>query len=77
MCVCAYICVPDPDERVVELGVDRLQVFEDEFLVEHALIEGQGEACIYKLAVEQGLHTDTDTHTHDTRICAGAYVLAC
>ena len=49
--------LPDPDEGVVELGVDGLQVLQQQLLVEHALVEGQREACVDELAVEQRLST--------------------
>lgn len=48
--------VPDPYKGVVELWVNRLQIFEDELLVQHAFVERQGEACVNELAVEQCLH---------------------
>ena len=45
----------DPHDGVVKLGVYGLQVLEGGLLVEHALVEGQCEACINELPVIQGL----------------------
>lgn len=41
----------DPHNGVVELGVDGLQVFQGGSLVEHPLVERQGEACVDELAM--------------------------
>ena len=49
------VALPDPDEGVVELWVDGLQVLQEQLLVEHALVEGQREARVDELAVEQRL----------------------
>lgn len=43
--------VPQPHQRVVEFGVDALDVFHGQLLVQHALVEGQGEARVDKAAV--------------------------
>lgn len=45
----------DPDERVVELRVDGLQVFESQWLVQNALVEGQRETRVDEFTMEQGL----------------------
>lgn len=53
--------LPDPDERIVELWINGLQVFEDQLLVQHAFVEGQGEACVDELAVEKRLEERTSS----------------
>lgn len=50
--------VPDPDERVVEFRIYRLQILQDQFLVEHALVEGQREASVDELPMEECLQTE-------------------
>lgn len=50
--------LPDPYKWVVELRINRLQVFEDQLLVQHAFIERQREACVDKLAVKKCLHKE-------------------
>lgn len=45
----------DPDDRVVEFGVDGFQVFQGWSLVEHPLVEREGEACVNELPVVQSL----------------------
>jgi hypothetical protein len=44
-----------PHDGVVKLRVNRLQVFQSGFLVEHTLVERQSEASIDELAMVQGL----------------------
>lgn len=46
-----------PDERVVELRVDRLDVLDGQLLVQHALVEGHGEPAVDEPAMVQG-HRD-------------------
>lgn len=45
----------DPDDRVVEFRVNGLQVFQGWSLVEHPLVEREGEACINELSMVQSL----------------------
>lgn len=45
----------DPDDRVVEFRVNRFQVFQGWSLVEHPLIEREGEACVNELPMIQSL----------------------
>ncbi len=45
----------DPHDGVVKLRVDGLQVFQGGFLVKHALVEGQSEACVNELPMIQCL----------------------
>lgn len=45
----------DPDEGVVKLRIDGLQVFESQRFVQNALVEGQGETRVDELSMEQGL----------------------
>ncbi len=45
----------DPDERVVKLWVDGLQVFQSQGLVQDALVERQREARIDEFPMKQGL----------------------
>lgn len=45
----------DPDNGVVELRVDRFQVLQGWSLVEHPLIEREGEACVNELSMVQSL----------------------
>lgn len=47
--------LPDPYKRVIELRVYGLQVFEDKLLVQHAFVEGQGEACVNEFPMEKCL----------------------
>lgn len=49
------ISPPNPYKRVVELWINGLQVFEDQLLVQHALVERQRKACVDELAVEKCL----------------------
>lgn len=46
---------PDPDEGVVELWVDGLQVLDGQLLAQHLLVEGHAEAVVDELAVIQRL----------------------
>lgn len=46
---------PDPYERIVELRVNGLEIFEDQLLVQHAFVERQREARVDELAVEKCL----------------------
>ena len=55
---------PDPDERVVELRVDTLNVVDSQRLVEHLLVERQREPAVYELTMIQRLYSHTHTHTH-------------
>lgn len=50
---------PNPYQGVVELWVNGLQVFEDQLLVQHALVERQREAGVDELAVEKCLDERT------------------
>lgn len=45
----------DPDDGVVEFGVDGLQVLQGRSLVEHPLVEREGEARVNELSVVQSL----------------------
>lgn len=45
----------DPDERVVKLRVDGLQVFQSQRFIQDALIKGQREACVYELSMKESL----------------------
>ena len=46
---------PNPDERVVELGVNGLQVLHGELLLEDLLVEGHAESVVNELVVKQCL----------------------
>lgn len=45
----------DPDNGVVEFGIDGFQVFQGWSLVEHPLVEREGETCVNKLSMVQSL----------------------
>lgn len=45
-------------QRVVVLVVDRLQILPGQRLSQHALVKGQREAIVDKLAVIDGLQTE-------------------
>ena len=51
----------DPVEAAVELGVDLLKVTERDVLAEQLLVEGQREAAVEIVAVEDR-HADDATH---------------
>ena len=48
----------DPDDGVVEFGVDGLQVFQGWSLVQHPLVEREGEARIDELSMVQSLRKE-------------------
>lgn len=45
----------DPDERVVKLWVNGLQIFESQGFVQNPLVEREGETGVDELAMEQSL----------------------
>ena len=51
------VVVLDPHQRVVELGIHRLDIFGRQFLVQHALVEGQRERRVDEAAVVQRLRS--------------------
>lgn len=55
-----------PDDGVVELGVDGLQVLQRWALVQHPFVEGQREAGIDELPVVQSLGRGGDTGSWGT-----------
>ena len=50
--------LPDPDKRVVEFLIDRLDVFDRQLATEHSLVERQREAGVDELAVIQRLRAN-------------------
>jgi len=52
----------DPDEGVVKLGVNGLQVFESPGLVQDTLVERQREARVDELPMKQGLQESEKQH---------------
>lgn len=48
----------DPEDGVIELRVDGFQVFQRGSLVEHPLVEREGEACVNELPMVQGLRKE-------------------
>ena len=56
------IVIPDPDQRVEELGIDRFDVFGGELLVQHPLVEGQRERRVDEPSVIQSLQTRNRTN---------------
>lgn len=55
-----------PDDGVVELGVDGLQILQRRALVQHPFVEGQREAGINELPVVQSLGRGGDTGSWGT-----------
>lgn len=55
-----------PDDGVVELGVDGLQVLQCRALVQHPFVEGQREAGIDEFPVVQSLWQGGDTGSRGT-----------
>ena len=58
----------EPEQGLVVLLVHRLQVFDSQFLVQHALVEGQREAAVYELPMVQGLKAHH--HQQHGTVCA-------
>lgn len=52
----------DPDEGVVKLGVNGLQVFQSPGLVQDALVERQREARVDEFPMKQGLQESEDNN---------------
>jgi len=52
----------DPDEGVVKLGVNGLQVLESPGLVQDTLVERQREARVDELPMKQGLQESEKQH---------------
>lgn len=55
----------DPDNGVVKLRINRLQVLQSRSLVEHPLVEREGEACVDELPMVQSL----DKEETEQRAC--------
>jgi hypothetical protein len=55
----------DPDNGVVKLRVNRLQVLQSRSLVEHPLVERESEACVDELPMVQSL----DREETEQRAC--------
>lgn len=55
-----------PDNGVVKLGVDGLQVLQCGPLVQHPLVEGQREASVNELPMVQSLWCGGDAGSHRT-----------
>lgn len=49
----------DPDEAVVEVGIDRLHIVERDRFAQQLFVEGQSEASVNVVAVKH-------RHAHDT-----------
>lgn len=64
----------DPDDGVVEFGVNGLQVLQGRSLVEHPLVEREGEARVNELSMVQSLRRE-DTQRRFVFLQAGSRVL--
>lgn len=58
----------DPDEGVVKLGVNGLQVFQSPGLVQDALVERQREARVDEFPMKQGLQESEDNNMFSNTI---------
>ena len=64
-CVARNSNLQDPNEAVVELGIDTLEIIECDRLGEELLVEGQREAAVQVVAVEDG---DADDPAHEVEV---------
>ena len=51
------IVIFDPNQGIEKLGIDRLDVFGGEFLVQHSFVERQRESRVDEASVIQSLET--------------------
>lgn len=55
----------DPDEAVVEIGVDGLHIVQRDWFAEQLFVEGQGEASVNVVAVE---HRHAHDASHEVKV---------